>query len=209
MGFHMRITGIFITTAVTLTLGLGIAAAQDAGRGAGQGAGRGAGRGGGRGGIPAPLKITVSAFAEGSEIPAKYGCSNGTNANLSPAIEWSGAPAGTMSFALILHDPDVAIGDADVLHWAIFNIPATATGLPESVPAKAMLDDGAVQIKNIGGSIGYFNPCAPPPTTHHYLFELYALDAKLDPAPAERADLMKAMAGHVRAKGIYFGLFHQ
>src|ERR1700690_3409286 len=122
----MRITGIFITTAVTLTLGLGIAAAQDAGRGAGQGAGRGAGRGGGRGGIPAPLKITVSAFAEGSEIPAKYGCSNGTNANLSPAIEWSGAPAGTMSFALILHDPDVAIGDADVLHWAIFNIPGTA-----------------------------------------------------------------------------------
>lgn len=199
----MRIKGIVIAAAVTLTLGLGVVVAQEAGRGAGRGGGRG------RGGIPAPLKITIPAFPEGGEIPAMYGCSNGKNANLSPAIQWTGAPAGTMSFTLILHDPDVAVGDADVLHWAIFNIPGNATGLPEGVPAKEMLDDGAMQIKNIGGSIGYFNPCAPPPTTHHYLFELYALDTKLEPAPMDRAELMKAMVGHVRAKGIYFGLFHQ
>src|SRR5580658_8853098 len=147
----MRRAGIFI---VTLTLGLGIAAAQRGGRG---------------GGIPAPLKITIPAFADGGAIPAKYGCSNGTNANLSPAIQWSGAPAGTMSIALILHDPDVAIG----------------------------------------GSIGYFNPCPPPPTTHHYMFEFYALDTKLDTGLATRADLLAAMVGHIRAKGVYFGLFHQ
>lgn len=191
----MRITGIFIAVALAFTL-----AAQDAGRGGGRGRG---------GGIPAPLKITIPAFAEGSEIPAKFGCANGKNANLSPAIEWSGAPAGTMSFALILHDPDVAIGDSDVLHWAIFNIPGSATGLPEGVQAKATLDDGSVQLMNIGQSIGYFNPCAPPPTTHHYMFEFYALDTKLEPAPSSRADLLKAMTGHVRAKGVYFGLFHQ
>jgi Raf kinase inhibitor-like YbhB/YbcL family protein len=190
---------ILTTAAVTLTLGLGIVAAQDAGRGGGRG----------RGGIPAPLKITIPAFAEGAEIPAMYGCANGKNPNLSPAIQWSGAPAGTASFALILHDPDVAIGDSDVLHWAIFNIPGTATGLPEGVPTKEMLDDGAMQLKNIGQSLGYFNPCAPPPTTHHYMFELYALDQKLEPAPTTRADLLKAMTGHVRAKGVYFGLFHQ
>jgi len=200
----MRITGTLVTTAIAFTLGLGIVAAQDGGRG-----GRGGGRGGRGGGIPAPLKITIPAFADGGAIPAKYGCSNGTNANLSPAIQWSGAPEGTMSIALILHDPDVAIGGDDVLHWAIFNIPATATGLPEGVPAKAMLDDGTVQINNIGGSIGYFNPCPPPPTTHHYMFEFYALDTKLDPAPANRADLLKVMVGHIRAKGVYFGLFHQ
>lgn len=190
----MRVAGIFI---ITLTLGLGIVAAQ-----------RGGGRGRG-GGIPAPLKISIPAFADGAAIPAKYGCSNGTNANISPAIQWSGAPEGTASIALILHDPDVAIGGDDVLHWAIFNIPATAGGLPEGVPAKAMLDDGSVQINNIGGSIGFFNPCPPPPTTHHYMFEFYALDTKLDPAPANRADLLKAMTGHIRAKGVYFGLFHQ
>jgi Raf kinase inhibitor-like YbhB/YbcL family protein len=198
----MKIRTLILTAAVTLTLGSGPATAQDAGRGRGGG-------GRGRGGIPAPLKITISAFAEGSPIPTKHGCSNGTNANVSPAIQWSGAPEGTQSFTLIMHDPDVAIGGDDVLHWAIFNIPGTSTGLPEGVPAKAMLDDGTVQINNIGGSIGYFNPCPPPPTTHHYLFEMYALDTKLDPAPANRADLLKAMAGHIRAKGIYFGLYKQ
>lgn len=204
----MRIAGMITTAAVALALSVGFAGAQDAGRGGG-GGGRAGGRGGRGGGIPAPLKITIAAFSDGGAIPAKYGCSNGTNANLSPAIQWSGAPDGTQTIALILHDPDVAIGGDDVLHWAIFNIPATATGLPEGVPAKATLDDGSGQLMNIGGSIGYFNPCAPPPTTHHYLFEFYALDTKLDPAPASRADLMKAMTGHIRAKGIYFGLFHQ
>ena len=190
----MRIIITAAVTLATLTLGPGTASAQRGGRG---------------GGIPAPLKITIPAFADGGAIPPKYGCANGTNANLSPAIQWSGAPAGTISIALILHDPDVAIGGDDVLHWAIFNIPATATGLPEGVPAKAMLDDGSVQINNIGGSIGYFNPCPPPPTTHHYMFEFYALDTKLDPAPANRADLLKAMVGHIRAKGVYIGVFRQ
>src|ERR1700733_16109110 len=107
----MRGAGVFI---ITLTIGLGIGAAQRGGRG---------------GGIPAPLKITIPAFADGGAIPAKYGCANGTNANISPAIQWSGAPEGTATIALILHDPDVAIGGDDVL------------------------DDGAVQINNIGGSI--------------------------------------------------------
>jgi hypothetical protein len=106
-----------------------VAAAQDGG---GRGAGAGGGRGGGRGGgIPAPLKITIPAFPDGGAIPAKYGCAAGTNANISPAIQWSGAPAGAATITLILHDPDVSIGAEDVLHWAIFNIPATATGLPE------------------------------------------------------------------------------
>jgi Raf kinase inhibitor-like YbhB/YbcL family protein len=204
----MRIAGILTTVAFALALSVGFADAQDAGRGGG--GGRGAGRGGGRGGgIPAPLKITIPAFGDGGAIPAKYGCANGQNANISPAIEWSGAPQGTATIALIMHDPDVAIGGDDVLHWAIFNIPATATGLPEGVPAKATLDDGSNQLMNIGGSVGFFNPCPPPPTTHHYLFEFYALDTKLEPAPASRADLLKAMTGHIRAKGLYVGLFHQ
>jgi Raf kinase inhibitor-like YbhB/YbcL family protein len=190
-------TKLLSTTAIVLALTSGVLTAQRGG---------GGGRGGG---IPAPIKITIPAFGDGGMIPAKYGCANGKNANVSPEIQFSGAPAGTQSFALILHDPDVAIGADDVLHWAIFNIPGTATSLPEGVPAKAKLDDGAEQINNIGGSIGYFNPCPPPPTTHHYLFEMYALDTKLEPAPTSRADLMKAMTGHIRAKGIYFGLFHQ
>lgn len=184
--------------AVALAAGLGTLAGQN----------RGGGRG--RGGIPAPLKVTIAAFPDGGAIPAMYGCANGKNANISPAIEWSGAPEGAQTIALILHDPDVAIGGEDVLHWAIFNIPVSANGLPEHVPATETLPNGATQLKNIGQSVGYFNPCPPPPTTHHYLFEFYALDTKLDvPASASRADLLKAMAGHIRAKGLYVGLFHQ
>lgn len=189
----MTLKQTFTIIALTATACLGSASAQ----------------GRGRGGPAAPIKITIPAFADGGTIPAKYGCANGTNGNISPAIQWSGLPEGTVTVALILHDPDLMIGDNDVLHWAIFNIPATATGLPEGVATTATLPDGSVQLQNIGRSLGYFNPCAPPPTTHHYIFEIFALDTKLDPAPASRADLLKAMIGHVKAKGTWTGQFHQ
>ena len=136
----MRMTRVLSIGALALACALTVGA-QDAGRGGGRGGGRGRG-----GGIPAPLKITIAAFSDGAAILARYGCAAGANANISPAIQWSGAPEGTAMIALILHDPDVAIGADDVLHWTIFNIPATATRLREGVPAKAILDDGSVQI---------------------------------------------------------------
>jgi Raf kinase inhibitor-like YbhB/YbcL family protein len=174
----------------------------------GQDKGKGKGKGGG--GIPAPVVMKIAAFSDGGPIPAKYGCVGGQNTGVSPAMTWSGAPQGVATYAIILHDPDVMFGTDDVLHWAIFNIPGASTSLPEGVPNKATLDDGSVQINNIGGTAGYFNPCPPAPTNHHYVFEIYALDTKLDlQASATRADIMKALGGHVRAKGIYFGLYHQ
>lgn len=124
-------------------------------------------QGRGRGpGIPAPLKITISGFSDGGAIPATYGCVGGKNGNVSPGVQWSGAPEGVQSIALIMHDTDLQFGAEDVLHWAIFNIPSSATGLPENVPTKATLDDGSVQLTNIGRGQGYFNPCPPPPTVH-------------------------------------------
>lgn len=193
----MRKTTLFTTAAIAAIFALGAAYAQNAG-------GRGRGPG-----IPPPLKVTIPGFSDGGSIPTTYGCSAGKNPNLSPAINWSGAPEGTQSFAVILHDTDLQMGPEDVLHWAIYNIPGTATGLPEGVPVKDKLDDGSAQLQNIGRGNGYFNPCPPPPTVHHYIFEVYALDAKIDPAPANRADLLKAMVGHVRAKGTYVGTYHQ
>ncbi len=126
-----------------------------------------------------------------------------------------------------MHDADVpsrvtgssaaGSGPDDTLHWAIFNIPATASGLPEGVPHDVMLQDGSIQLKYVEGvprlaigKIGYFGPSPPPsplPVTHHYIFDLYALDAKLDPTVNSRESLMKAMVGHVLAKGVYFGLY--
>jgi phosphatidylethanolamine-binding protein (PEBP) family uncharacterized protein len=78
-------------------------------------------------------------------------------------------------------------------------------------PARHGFDDrrGSAQLQNIGRTAGYFNPCPPPPTVHHYVFEFFALDTKIDPAPASRADLMKAFVGHVKAKGTYVGTYHQ
>ncbi|HLH41782.1 MAG TPA: YbhB/YbcL family Raf kinase inhibitor-like protein [Bryobacteraceae bacterium] len=199
----MRTIQATMVIALSLAVGVGVSMAQEKG-----GGGRGKGKGGG---IPAPLMLTIMGYSDGGVIPSKFGCMGGQNSGVSPAISWSGAPAGTMSFAVIFHDTDVALPNGDdVLHWAIFDIPGSSTGLPENVAKTATLPDGSVQLNNIAGMPGFFNPCPPPPTVHHYIFEVYALDNKLGlPATTTRADLLKAMQGHVRAKGTYVGTYHQ
>jgi Raf kinase inhibitor-like YbhB/YbcL family protein len=189
--------------ALALGVGFGVTSAQDKGGKGGKGGGKG-------GGIPAPLNLTVTGYADGATIPAKFGCAGSPTAG-SPAISWTGAPTGTMAYAVIFHDTDVALPTGeDVLHWAIFDIPGTATGLPENVAKTATLPDGSVQINNIAGMPGYMGPCPPMPTTHHYIFEVYALDQKLGlPASTPRADLLNAMKGHIRAKGTYVGTYKQ
>ncbi len=162
-----------------------------------------------QGGPPPMINIKVAAFADGAKVPAKFTCAAGQTSP-SPAVSWSNAPAGTQSFVLILHDPDPVIAGSvnDVLHWAIFDIPASAKGLPENV-AKGDQADGAKQIKNIAGMNGYLGPCPPPGHgDHHYTLELYALSAKLGlPATASRQELMAAMDGKVLSKGVYIGIF--
>jgi Raf kinase inhibitor-like YbhB/YbcL family protein len=166
---------------------------------------------GGGGGIPSPLKITVSGYSDGGNIPEKYTCAAKPPGG-SPQIDWSGAPAGTMSFALIFHDGDVHPGKSfdDVTHWIAWNIPAAATSLPANVGATADLPDGMRQGMNIARRAGYMGPCPPAGLPHHYTLELYALDTKLElPASAGRDDLEKALSGHILASGVYVGLFHR
>ena len=157
------------------------------------------------------MTLSSTAWSDGGQIPAKH-AQPGHDA--SPPLSWSGAPETTVSFVLIVHDLDAAIGNGmdDTLHWLLWNIPGGARALPEQVPEGATLPDGARQISATGPN--YRGPAAPasgPP--HHYVFELYALDTMLDvPAvgasPAQsRAAVVAAMAGHVRAKGVYTGLF--
>jgi Raf kinase inhibitor-like YbhB/YbcL family protein len=190
--------------ALIVAAGAGAMIAQDKGKGGG-----GGGKGKGGPGIPAPLVLKLADYADGSAMAAKNGCANG-NMAVSPKIDWTGAPAGVATFAVILHDTDVDINGEDVLHWAIFNIPGTAAGLPEKVANTPDLPDGSRQLNNIARSVGFFGPCPPAPTTHHYIIEAYALDAKLDvPATGTRADLLAAMKGHVRAKGTYVGTYKQ
>lgn len=158
------------------------------------------------------LTLTTTAFEDGGIIPTHY-TMNDPHA-VSPKLEWSHVPKGTVSFTLILHDPDVSMrrGNGDVLHWMIFNIPGSATELPEGIPVgKEKLDDGTIQAKNLRGQVGYMGPGAPPAgPVHHYTFELYALDTKLDLGPeATRADVLKAMEGHILGKGVLVGRFHR
>jgi Raf kinase inhibitor-like YbhB/YbcL family protein len=157
------------------------------------------------------LTLTTTAFEDGAVIPGKFTQSDANP--VSPALEWTNVPAGVVSFALIMHDPDTAPQKKveDILHWMTFNIPGNAAGLPEAVPATAKLPDGTVQAKSFRGAVGYMGPGAGAAGPyHHYTFELFALDTKLDLGPdATRADVLKAMDGHVMAKAAITGRFHR
>jgi len=172
-----------------------------------------------RGAAPAPappMTMTVAGFPDGGQVPVKYtqaapGVPNGEG--LSPAITWTNTPPGTQSFVLNMHDMEVVRNKTtdDQAHWVVWNIPASSTGLPEGVPKGSQLADGSYQISATGTM--YRGPGAPangPP--HHYMFEVYALDAKLDVQPTTdafetRANVMKAMQGHILGKAVYGGLF--
>jgi hypothetical protein len=164
------------------------------------------------GGQPAPppskFKLMSPAYTEGSMIPTQYSCAD-PNAT-SPALQWSNPPAATASFAVIMHDTDAAPGKAtmDVTHWIFWNVPGSSTAVAGNVKPDTS-PDGIAQGKNVRNVNGYQPPCPPPGATpHHYIFEIYALDAKLDlPAGAARADLLKAMDSHVIGKATYVGLY--
>ena len=146
------------------------------------------------------LTVTSTAFAEGRPIPVRYSC---WGKGISPPLEWSGAPGGTKSFALIFDDPDAPSGT--YVHWVMFNIPASSTSLAEAVPPDAKLQDGSVQGANSSRRIGFTSPC-PPSGTHRYYFKLHALDTMLDLAGgASKEQLLTAMQGHVLAQGQLMG----
>jgi len=169
---------------------------------------------------PAPMRpvgMTLSSpdFQDGGIIPdqftGKVNVQGQPPKAVSPALTWTGTPAGTQSFVLIMHDLDVMVGKGtgDNLHWLAFNIPATATGLPRAVPTTATLPDGTIQPRN-RNSHGYQGPGAPAPIYHHYVFGIWALDTKLNlTETATRDEVMKAMDGHVLDKGFLVGRFHR
>ena len=178
----------------------------------GQGGGR---QGGGQraAGPAAPaMTLTTTAWPDGDPIPAKY---TQAGEQVSPPLTWTNTPPNTASFVLHFHDPDVARNRTsdDQVHWLVWNIPATTTSLPEGVPQGADLPDGSHQTSASGPV--YRGPGAPATgPQHHYTFEIYALDTKLDVAVGAdafetRANVMKAMQGHILGKAVYVGLFRR
>jgi Raf kinase inhibitor-like YbhB/YbcL family protein len=200
--------------ALVLSVGLALMAQPPAGGGAGKGGG-----GGAKGPARPALSVSSSAWPDGGEVPMKHA---GRGENKSPAFEFhwnlgtaeAAAPPELQTYAVIFHDIEnsTAKGPVDTLHWSAFNIPGTAKGLPEGLGA-GVLPDGTTNGPGInarGGAPGsYFGPGAGPGPFHHYVFEFYALDTKLDlPATATRDDLTKAMDGHIIGKAAYVGRFH-
>jgi len=171
-----------------------------------------------RGGAPAApaMTLTVTGFADGADIPVMFsqaapGAAPGEGT--SPAIAWANVPEGTQSFVLNMRDLDVARnkGTDDQAHWVVWNIPAATTSLPEGVPKGSQRPDGSFQISATGPVYRGPGAGAAGPR-HHYMFEIYALDTKLDVQPTAdafetRANVMKAMQGHVLGKAVYGGLF--
>jgi Raf kinase inhibitor-like YbhB/YbcL family protein len=193
---------VLVSSITVLAVAVGAIGALSAQQGGRNDANRGGGNAGFR---PPPLLMQTDAFPDGGIVPEKYAGKPGVGGGVHPGFKFVNAPENTVSYAIILHDMDVAINGntPDIVHWLVWNIPASAGGIPEG-----KLPPGSVQ-GLVARQNAYYGPAAPAgPRYHHYAFELYALDAKLDlPPTAGRDDLLKAMAGKVTAKAVYVGRY--
>jgi len=148
------------------------------------------------------IKLTSTAFKEGEPVPRQYTCDG---VNVSPPLEWSGVPKSAKTIAFIADDPDAPAGTW--VHWVLYNLPSDNIGMVENLPATENLKAGGFQGKNDFGKIGYGGPC-PPSGTHRYFFKIYALDSELPlKAGATKAEVEKAMEGHVVAQGQLMGTY--
>ncbi len=155
-----------------------------------------------------PLAIRSAAFAQGGEIPARYTCEGD---DLSPPLTWSGVPAEAKSLALVVDDPDApdpAHPKMTWVHWVLYDVPTSATGLAEAIRRDA-LPTGTKEGVNDWKRTGYGGPC-PPIGRHRYFFQLYALDAVLpDLGSPTKAKLVDAMKGHILAEAQVMGTYEK
>jgi Raf kinase inhibitor-like YbhB/YbcL family protein len=153
--------------------------------------------------VKAPASITLMspAFQQGQPIPVVHTCDG---QDRSPALAWSGLPAGTRSLVLLCDDPDAPVGTW--VHWVLYDMAPDQTGLAEGAGAGAA--GGGVQGRNSWKRTGYGGPCPPPGKPHRYFFVLYALDAKVNlPEGATQAQVEAAMKGHVIGRGELMGVY--
>lgn len=157
----------------------------------------------------AEMKLTSSAFREGGAIPRKY---TGEGEDLSPPLAWSGVPEGARELALLCDDPDAPRPEPWV-HWVLYNIPVSATGLAEGIGAPQAIGKlpGAQLGRNSWGKLGYGGPMPPPGHgPHRYYFKLFALSepVKLKSA-AGKQDLLEAIRGKVLAEAQLMGIYER
>lgn len=154
------------------------------------------------------MELTSAAFEDGAGIPVRHTCEG---EDVSPALSWTGVPEGTASLALIVDDPDAPDPSAPRMtwvHWVLYDIPASASGLAESADPSG-LPTGTRQGLNDWKRTGWGGPC-PPIGRHRYYHKLYALDALLgDLGTPTKAQLEAAMKGHVLARAELVGTYRK
>lgn len=154
------------------------------------------------------LTLTSAAFPQGGEIPERYTCQG---ADVSPPLAWSGVPADAKCLVLIVDDPDApdpAAPKMTWVHWVLYNLPPSASGLADAITAAA-LPNGTLEGLNDWHRTGYGGPC-PPIGRHRYLHKLYALDAALpDLGKPTKVRLERAMQGHVLAQAELMGTYRK
>jgi Raf kinase inhibitor-like YbhB/YbcL family protein len=162
---------------------------------------------------PAPLTVTSAAIKANETIPKDH---TADGRNISPALSWSGAPAGTKQFAMIMDDPDAQFGGQNFVHWVVYKIPASAKGLPENIPIDQVTLTAPADIAGtIQGMSGfrrpiYRGPAPPAGKPHHYTFTVYALDSDLPLTEGlNKADLLKAMEGHIIGQGSLVAIYER
>lgn len=150
----------------------------------------------------AAMALRSADFTPGGTIPRPAMATDCGGSNFTPELDWSGVPAKSKSFALIVRDPDAPV-PGGFFHWVLYNIPGTARQLdPNAAPA------GTKTGKSSTGQAAYYGPCPPPGPAHHYIFTLYALDvASIDAdTPLTASELVRRIGDHAIAKATLEGI---
>ncbi len=151
------------------------------------------------------MNIYITSFEQGAGIPAVHTCDGD---DVSPLLRWDGEPKETVSFALIMEDPDAPEGT--FTHWIVYNLPKGCHELEKAIPIKRHLDNKAIQGKNDFGKIGYRGPCPPRGREHRYFFRIFALRKKLPPESINTGpEFYQAVNGLVLDKAEYMGRYYK
>lgn len=145
---------------------------------------------------PTTMQLTSTGLEEGKPIPPQYACTDHEHLGKSPPLAWSRGPEGTAAYAITVTDPDAK----NFVHWALINIPASTTSLPEGASPGGALPEGAAELPNDFGKRGYGGPCPPPGKPHHYVFRVTALKEQVRATKADAA-FLRALERQALATG--------
>lgn len=148
------------------------------------------------------MSLSSDGFANDTAIPSEYTCKG---VDISPPLAWSGSPSSTQSYAILMEDPDAPSGI--FTHWILYNIQQDVVSLSSNQPSGENISGIGSQGRNDFGTIGYHGPCPSEGSVHHYRILVFALDTSFNQQIGSRADLFRAIMGHVTASGTLIGTF--